>query len=132
MNTIRSKKGKTTLAYTQKYKYGLTTSVYHPISKNTVNANKLKAILSNVLLSMSKKYGESSTKITAQAALKSILDQPPASKDIQELASKIKMVDTVIHSESEFSGASHGGHAAFVFPWKKQPSMVRETTRTIT
>ena len=132
MNTIRSKKGKTTLAYTQKYKYGLATSVYHPISKNTVNANKLKTILSNVLLSMSKKYGESSTRITAQAALKSILDQPPASKDIQELASKINLVDTVIPSESKFSGASHGGHAAFVFPWKRQPSIVRETTRTIT
>jgi Ca2+-binding EF-hand superfamily protein len=132
MNAIRSKKGKTTLAYKQKYKYGVQKSVYHPVSMNTVNGNKLKETLTSVLSSLSKKYGDSSAKEVSRAALRSILEKEPSEKDTNELAEKIKFVEEVIQSESEIQNAAHGGHGAFVFPWQKQPSVVREIKKTIT
>ena len=133
MNKRRARKGKTTLSYTQKYKYGLQRSVFYPIAKQTVQATKFNEVLTVVVQSMSAKYGDSSAKETARAVLRSVLDFEPSAKDIQKLAAGLKYIDEEIApatSSNKHGGDGHG-HAAYVLPWKKQPVIVKQTKRRI-
>ena len=131
MNTIRLKKGKTTLSYTQKYKYGVKRSVYHPVAQQTIDTNNLKQVLSLVLASMSTKYGNSPAKVTALAALRSVLDYEPTIKDIQDLAIEIKQIDNFIRPKPKGRNPKTRRPLGAPPPWEDQPIVIRETKRTL-